>query len=173
VVGVAGAAAFDLEYARWVEEHHRLMCDLRAALQSRLADTELRVLVSTPHTHLMPAIGSCPLGRSLPSTLPSKHSLPVLLSPPEAVAFPVVPQVASVSPVLLSAASASVWWWFVGPGAGGQRDGSLRRAVPHQGHCGRGGRLPPHLGDVAHHGRALLPVDGRIPPSELLRGKAP
>eukprot|EP00850_Spirogloea_muscicola_P002338 SM000009S23467 [mRNA] locus=s9:165803:168511:- [translate_table: standard] len=40
-----GAAAFDVEYARWVEEHHRQMCDLRAALQSRLGDAELRVLV--------------------------------------------------------------------------------------------------------------------------------
>ncbi|GBG72000.1 hypothetical protein CBR_g10936 [Chara braunii] len=40
-----GAAAFDVEYARWQEEMHRHLCDLRAALQSRLADNDLRMLV--------------------------------------------------------------------------------------------------------------------------------
>ncbi|GJP36632.1 hypothetical protein CLOM_g21116 [Closterium sp. NIES-68] len=46
-----GAAAFDMEYARWVEEQHRMMCELRSALQSRLGDQELCVLVEAIMTH--------------------------------------------------------------------------------------------------------------------------
>lgn len=46
-----GAAAFDLEYGRWVEEQHRQMCDLRAALQAHVADNELRVLVDGGMAH--------------------------------------------------------------------------------------------------------------------------
>ena len=47
----AGAAAFDMEYARWVEEQHRQMSELRAALQAHVADTELRVLVDGGMAH--------------------------------------------------------------------------------------------------------------------------
>jgi transcription factor TGA len=50
-VGTAGAAAFDMEYARWVEEQHRQMSELRAALQAHVADTELRVLVDGGMAH--------------------------------------------------------------------------------------------------------------------------
>lgn len=77
-LALAGAAAFDLEYARWVEEHHRLMCDLRAALQSRLADTELRVLVSTMHLptreNSVTSVGAGPLKRSVSQALLPQRS---------------------------------------------------------------------------------------------------
>lgn len=48
-VGIANispdAAVFDMEYARWQEEHHRLTCELRAAVQEHLPDNELRMFV--------------------------------------------------------------------------------------------------------------------------------
>ncbi|KAJ7552854.1 hypothetical protein O6H91_06G073100 [Diphasiastrum complanatum] len=44
-------AAFDMEYARWMEEHERQMADLRAALQTHVADNVLRVLVETMLSH--------------------------------------------------------------------------------------------------------------------------
>lgn len=49
--GSTGAQAFDVGYGKWVEEQHRQMCDLRAALQSRLGDAELRVLVDNVMAH--------------------------------------------------------------------------------------------------------------------------
>ncbi|KAG8367932.1 hypothetical protein BUALT_Bualt16G0124100 [Buddleja alternifolia] len=36
------AALFDMEYARWLEEHHRLMVELRQAVQDHLPENELR-----------------------------------------------------------------------------------------------------------------------------------
>ncbi|CAL0302476.1 unnamed protein product [Lupinus luteus] len=39
------AAMFDAEYARWQEEHHRLVCELRAAVQEHLPENELRMYV--------------------------------------------------------------------------------------------------------------------------------
>nr|XP_027192534.1 bZIP transcription factor TGA10-like [Cicer arietinum] len=39
------AAMFDVEYARWLEEHHHLVCELRAAVQEHLSENELRMLV--------------------------------------------------------------------------------------------------------------------------------
>ncbi|XP_021281928.1 bZIP transcription factor TGA10 [Herrania umbratica] len=39
------ATVFDIEYARWLEEHHRLMCELRAAVQEHLQENELRIFV--------------------------------------------------------------------------------------------------------------------------------
>lgn len=45
------AAAFDMEYQRWLEEHHRHMCDLRAALQQHLPDNDLRVFVDNCVAH--------------------------------------------------------------------------------------------------------------------------
>ncbi|XP_073004578.1 bZIP transcription factor TGA10-like isoform X2 [Typha latifolia] len=39
------AAMFDMEYGRWLEEHHKLMCQLRAALEEHLPDNDLRVFV--------------------------------------------------------------------------------------------------------------------------------
>ncbi|MED6184795.1 bZIP transcription factor tga10 [Stylosanthes scabra] len=39
------AAMFDMEYARWLEEHHRVVCELRAAVQEHLQENELRMYV--------------------------------------------------------------------------------------------------------------------------------
>ncbi|CAM6006996.1 unnamed protein product [Sphagnum balticum] len=47
----SGAVAFDMEYGRWVEEQHRQMCELRAALQAHVADNELRLLVDGGMAH--------------------------------------------------------------------------------------------------------------------------
>ncbi|XP_048432359.1 bZIP transcription factor TGA10-like [Pyrus x bretschneideri] len=45
------AAVFDMEYARWLEEHHRLMCELRAAVQEHLQENELRLYVDNCLAH--------------------------------------------------------------------------------------------------------------------------
>ncbi|XP_021716359.1 transcription factor TGA9-like isoform X2 [Chenopodium quinoa] len=45
VDGVAGAAIFDMEYARWLEDDHRHTSELRAALQAHLSDGDLRIIV--------------------------------------------------------------------------------------------------------------------------------
>ena len=46
-----GALAFDLDYARWLEEHQRLINDLRASANSQLSDDELRFLVDGVMAH--------------------------------------------------------------------------------------------------------------------------
>lgn len=43
----SGALAFDLEYARWLEDHQRRINDLRSALNSQVNDDELRLIVET------------------------------------------------------------------------------------------------------------------------------
>ncbi|XP_008443081.2 bZIP transcription factor TGA10 isoform X2 [Cucumis melo] len=45
------AAVFDIEYGRWQEEHHRLMCELRAAVQEHLPENELRLYVDSCLAH--------------------------------------------------------------------------------------------------------------------------
>ncbi|GAV63928.1 bZIP_1 domain-containing protein/DOG1 domain-containing protein [Cephalotus follicularis] len=45
------AAFFDMEYARWLEENHRLMCELRAAVQEHLPENELRLFVDNAMAH--------------------------------------------------------------------------------------------------------------------------
>ncbi|XP_057721382.1 bZIP transcription factor TGA10-like isoform X2 [Arachis stenosperma] len=54
-VGINGisteAAMFDVEYARWLEEHHRLVCELRAAVQEHLPENELRLFVDNCLAH--------------------------------------------------------------------------------------------------------------------------
>lgn len=45
------AAVFDMEYARWIDDHHRLMCELRAAVQEHLPENELRLFVDTCLAH--------------------------------------------------------------------------------------------------------------------------
>ncbi|KAE8683592.1 TGACG-sequence-specific DNA-binding protein TGA-2.1 [Hibiscus syriacus] len=45
------AAVFDMEYARWLEEHHRMMCELRAAVQEQLPEDDLRMFVDNCLTH--------------------------------------------------------------------------------------------------------------------------
>ncbi|ONI31339.1 hypothetical protein PRUPE_1G307300 [Prunus persica] len=46
-----GALAFDLEYARWLDEHQRLIHDMRSAVNSHTGDNELRILVDSVMTH--------------------------------------------------------------------------------------------------------------------------
>ncbi|XP_022938544.1 transcription factor HBP-1b(c38)-like isoform X3 [Cucurbita moschata] len=46
-----GALAFDLDYARWLDEHQRLVNDLRASANSQLGDEELRFLVDGVMAH--------------------------------------------------------------------------------------------------------------------------
>uniref|UniRef100_M1C6K3 TGA10 transcription factor n=1 Tax=Solanum tuberosum TaxID=4113 RepID=M1C6K3_SOLTU len=46
------AAVFDLEYARWLEEHHRLICELRNAVhEEQLQEDELRIYVENCVVH--------------------------------------------------------------------------------------------------------------------------
>ncbi|GLT39696.1 hypothetical protein SLA2020_138730 [Shorea laevis] len=45
------AAVFDMEYGRWLEEHHRLTCELRAAVQEHLPENELRMFVDSCLAH--------------------------------------------------------------------------------------------------------------------------
>ncbi|KAJ9184720.1 hypothetical protein P3X46_004420 [Hevea brasiliensis] len=45
------AAVFDMEYTRWLEEHHRLTCELRAAVQEHLPENELRLFVDNYLAH--------------------------------------------------------------------------------------------------------------------------
>ncbi|XP_031103461.1 bZIP transcription factor TGA10-like isoform X2 [Ipomoea triloba] len=45
------AAVFDMEYARWQEEHHRLLCELRSAVQEHLPENELRMYVDNCLAH--------------------------------------------------------------------------------------------------------------------------
>ncbi|KAK7826225.1 bzip transcription factor tga10 [Quercus suber] len=45
------AAFFDMEYARWLEEHHRITCELRAAVQEHLPENELRLFVDNFLAH--------------------------------------------------------------------------------------------------------------------------
>ncbi|CAM8951445.1 unnamed protein product [Rhodiola kirilowii] len=47
----SGALAFDMEYSRWLDEHQRLINDLRSAVNSQVGDSELRNLVDNIMTH--------------------------------------------------------------------------------------------------------------------------
>ncbi|KAJ9695382.1 hypothetical protein PVL29_010715 [Vitis rotundifolia] len=46
-----GALAFDVEYARWLEEHNRQINELRSAVNSHASDTELRTIVDNVTAH--------------------------------------------------------------------------------------------------------------------------
>ena len=46
-----GAMAFDMDYARWLDEHQRLINDLRSAVNSLMGDNELRILVEGVMAH--------------------------------------------------------------------------------------------------------------------------
>ncbi|XP_039017230.1 bZIP transcription factor TGA10-like [Hibiscus syriacus] len=46
------AAMFDMEYARWREEHDRVMCELRAAVHQHVPENELGILVDNCLAHL-------------------------------------------------------------------------------------------------------------------------
>ncbi|OWM75795.1 hypothetical protein CDL15_Pgr009439 [Punica granatum] len=47
----SGAVAFDMEYARWLDEHQRLISDLRSAVNTQKSDNELRILVDAVMVH--------------------------------------------------------------------------------------------------------------------------
>ncbi|KAF4351885.1 hypothetical protein CsatB_023727 [Cannabis sativa] len=47
----AGITAFEMEYAHWVEEQNRLVCELRTALHAHIGDGELRMLVESSMNH--------------------------------------------------------------------------------------------------------------------------
>ena len=48
---LVGALAFDIEYARWLEEHNRQINELRAAVDSHTSDNELRIIVDGVMAH--------------------------------------------------------------------------------------------------------------------------
>ncbi|KAH7839373.1 hypothetical protein Vadar_003335 [Vaccinium darrowii] len=50
-IGSNGALAFDIDYARWLDEHQRLINDLRSAVNSHMADNDLRLLVEGVMSH--------------------------------------------------------------------------------------------------------------------------
>ncbi|KAL9232806.1 hypothetical protein vseg_007871 [Gypsophila vaccaria] len=54
-IGVANmssdATVFDMEYTRWLEEHHRLTCELRAAVQEHMPENELKMYVENWLSH--------------------------------------------------------------------------------------------------------------------------
>eukprot|EP00250_Pteridium_aquilinum_P010446 c19393_g1_i1 orf=388-1764(-) len=47
----SGAAAFNMDYARWVEEQNRHISELRSALTSQVGDNDLRLLVDSGMAH--------------------------------------------------------------------------------------------------------------------------
>ncbi|KAL2536123.1 bZIP transcription factor family protein [Forsythia ovata] len=47
----SGAALFDMEYSRWLDDDHRHMSELRTAMQSHLSDGELRIIVDKYIAH--------------------------------------------------------------------------------------------------------------------------
>ncbi|RHN82461.1 putative transcription factor bZIP family [Medicago truncatula] len=47
----AGSVAFDMDYARWVDEHQRLINDIRSAINSQMGDNELHLLVDGVMVH--------------------------------------------------------------------------------------------------------------------------
>ncbi|WOL20072.1 transcription factor TGA2.3-like [Canna indica] len=50
-IGGNGALAFDMEYARWLEDHQRRINDLRSALNSQVNEEEMRLLVESIMAH--------------------------------------------------------------------------------------------------------------------------
>lgn len=50
-MNLAGIAAFEMEYAHWVEEQNRQICELRNALQAHITDVELNILVENGYSH--------------------------------------------------------------------------------------------------------------------------
>ncbi|KAG7012700.1 Transcription factor TGA9 [Cucurbita argyrosperma subsp. argyrosperma] len=51
VNSLRGAAIFDMEYARWLDDDHRLMAELRAALHGYLPDGDLQAIVDNYISH--------------------------------------------------------------------------------------------------------------------------
>ncbi|KAL4569314.1 hypothetical protein LXL04_024950 [Taraxacum kok-saghyz] len=51
LVGGSGALVFDMDYARWLEDHQRLINDVRSAVNTHANDNELRLLVDAIMSH--------------------------------------------------------------------------------------------------------------------------
>ncbi|KAJ9548833.1 hypothetical protein OSB04_021376 [Centaurea solstitialis] len=47
----SGALAFDMDYSRWLDDHQRLINDVRSAVNTHVGDNELRVLVDAVMSH--------------------------------------------------------------------------------------------------------------------------
>jgi len=47
----SGSVAFDMDYARWVDEHQRLINDIRSAINSQMGDNEVHLLVDGVMVH--------------------------------------------------------------------------------------------------------------------------
>ncbi|KAI3453004.1 hypothetical protein Pfo_009667 [Paulownia fortunei] len=47
----SGSVAFDIDYARWLDEHQRLINDLRSAVNSHVGDSELQLVVDGLMSH--------------------------------------------------------------------------------------------------------------------------
>ncbi|KAL2233428.1 UNVERIFIED_CONTAM: Transcription factor PERIANTHIA [Sesamum indicum] len=50
-MGGSGSMAFDIDYARWLDEHQRLINNLRTAVNSHVTDSELQLLVDGVMSH--------------------------------------------------------------------------------------------------------------------------
>lgn len=50
-MNLSGALAFDIDYAHWVDEHQRLLNDLRTAINSQMSDSDLHILVDSVMAH--------------------------------------------------------------------------------------------------------------------------
>lgn len=48
---LSGALAFDMEYARWLEEHNRQISELRAGVTAHASDSDLRSVVEKIMSH--------------------------------------------------------------------------------------------------------------------------
>ncbi|KAK1417458.1 hypothetical protein QVD17_26585 [Tagetes erecta] len=49
--GTNGALAFDMDYARWLDDHQRLINDVRSALNNHVPDNDLRLVVEAVMSH--------------------------------------------------------------------------------------------------------------------------
>jgi len=48
---LVGIAAFESDYARWIEEQNKQICELRNALNTHITDAELKILVESGMSH--------------------------------------------------------------------------------------------------------------------------
>lgn len=53
----AGIAAFEVEYANWVEEQNKQICELRNSLNTQISDVELGILVESGLGHYSELFG--------------------------------------------------------------------------------------------------------------------
>ncbi|XP_076941984.1 transcription factor PERIANTHIA-like [Bidens hawaiensis] len=51
LIGGNGALTFDLDYARWLDDHQRLVNDVRSSLNTQVPENELRLLVDAIMAH--------------------------------------------------------------------------------------------------------------------------